>query len=169
VKYEPTKIAQTIKDVEDSDPNLKGRKIIGIADPAIYEESKGESIAEMMEREGVFFEKADNKRLPGKMQCHYRLAFDENGIPMQYVFKSCRHFIRCIPSLVYSDKHVEDVDTDMEDHNYDEWRYVCMEHPLSPRITETEQQDISELLNDPLNLNQDALNRKLGRYNYINI
>ena len=69
-----------------------------------------------MEKEGVYFNKGDHKRLAGKMQFHYRLAFDKMGIPMFYVFRSCRDFIRTIPNLVYDDKHVEDIDTEGEDH-----------------------------------------------------
>ena len=50
------------------------------------------------------------------MQCHYRLAFDDDGLPMFYVFNTCKHFIRTIPSLMYSETQVEDIDTKMEDH-----------------------------------------------------
>lgn len=67
------------------------------------------------------------------MQCHYRLAFDDEGFPMFYVCKSCKEFIRTIPVLIYDEKKVEDVDTEMEDHIFDEWKYVCMENPLNPR------------------------------------
>ena len=48
-------------------------------------------------------------------------------------FRSCKQFIRTIPLLIYDDKHVEDIDTDMEDHIYDETRYVFQERPLNPR------------------------------------
>ena len=77
--------------------------IRGVADPAIFDESRGESIAAMMERppNGVHWAAADNTRLAGKMQMHYRLAFDGEGRPMFQVFRTCRHFIRTIPSLVY--------------------------------------------------------------------
>ncbi len=67
------------------------------------------------------------------MQVHHRLAFDEAGVPMLYVFETCRHFIRTVPALVYDETDVEDVDTDGEDHVYDELRYVCMENPIGPR------------------------------------
>ena len=116
VKYEPAKLAECINEVESLDPNLKGKHIIGIADPAIFSEEKGESIGETMARHGIYFDKADNTRLAGKMQCHYRLSFDENGIPMFYVFNTCKHFIRTIPQLLYDEKKVEDIDTEMEDH-----------------------------------------------------
>ena len=57
-------------------------------------------------------------------------------------------FIRTIPALCYSETHVEDVDTDMEDHIADETRYFMMSRPLSPRTTEVNA--IPEF--DPLNL-----------------
>lgn len=125
--------ARLIREIEDSDPVLKGRNIAGIADPAIFEKSTGESIAEQMERERIFFDPGDHKRIAGKMQCHYRLSFDDNGRAMFYVFRDCKDFIRTVPNLVYDEHHVEDVDTEGEDHIYDEWRYVCMAHPIAPR------------------------------------
>lgn len=135
VKMNPAEIAAEIKRIESQDPNLKGRKIIGIADPSIFDTSRGESIAAMMERSPNFiiWSKADNERLPGKMQFHYRMAFDTNGRAMFYCFSTCKHFIRTIPTLVYDQKHVEDIDSNQEDHIYDECRYVLMENPISPR------------------------------------
>lgn len=132
VKMEPAAIAEKIKEIEGDDPNLKGKKIYGIADPSIFDESRGESIARIMERCGVFFDGADNSRIAGKMQFHHRLTFGEDGIPMFYCFNTCKHFIRTIPALVYDEKNVEDIDTKTEDHIYDECRYVMMENPIAP-------------------------------------
>ena len=77
--------------------------------------------------------RGDNTRLAGKMQYHYRFAFDKEGYAMFYVFNTCKHFIRTIPNLVYDDVKVEDINTAQEDHIYDECRYVFMEHPINPR------------------------------------
>jgi hypothetical protein len=169
VKWTVQEIAQGIKDIEESDPNLKGKMIRGIADPSIWEESKGESIAAMMERPPyrVYFEKGDNKRLPGKMQCHYRLAFDADGKPMFYTFSSCKEFIRCIPSLVYSETKIEDVDTDGEDHNYDEWRYVMMENPIPPRMNKAARR--TPPAEDPLDIYKDSQDIQYERYNFMRI
>ena len=52
---------------------------------------------------------------------------------MLYVFDTCKHFIRTVPNLVYDETDVEDIDTDGEDHIYDELRYVCMKNPISPK------------------------------------
>ena len=132
----PQEIAKNIKEIEATDPLLKGHKIInGVADPAIFDESRGESIARMMERSPYFvhWKPADHTRLAGKMQCHYRLAFNENGECMFQVFNTCKDFIRTVPMLTYSDRHPEDIDTDLEDHIYDEWRYVMQDNPIAPR------------------------------------
>jgi hypothetical protein len=75
----------------------------------------------------------DHQRLPGKMQFHYRFAFDDRGIPMMYVFNNCKHFIRTIPTLIYDSTNVEDIDSTGEDHIYDCVRYVLMENPITPR------------------------------------
>jgi hypothetical protein len=98
----------------------------------------------------------DNTRLPGKMQCHYRLAFNKNGECMFQTFNTCKEFIRTIPMLVYSERHPEDIDTDMEDHIYDEWRYVMMENPIAPRANELQKVDLNDPLNQRVNNNTKA-------------
>ena len=126
--------AKRIREAEQNDPLLRGRVIHGVADPAIFDESRGESIAAMMERSPHFlhWQPGDHTRLAGKMQFHYRLRFAPDGRPMLQVFSSCKHFIRTLPNLVYDESNVEDIDTRQEDHIYDECRYVLMEHPISP-------------------------------------
>lgn len=134
VKETVPEISKKIKEIESTHPNLKGRKIHGICDPALKKAETGESISDMFFKEGVFFDYGDNARLPGKMQFHYRLAFDENDIPMMYVFSTCKNFIRTIPNLIYDSSNVEDIDTTTEDHIYDAVRYVLMSNPISPRL-----------------------------------
>ncbi len=135
VRWEPGRIAREIRKAEEADENLRGRRIRGIADPSIFDQSRGESVAQMMEKEGVFFERGDNARIAGKMQVHHRLAFDARRVPMLYVFDSCRDFLRTVPALCYSSGNIEDVDTAAEDHIYDETRYVCMAYPVEqPRV-----------------------------------
>ena len=134
VKWSPDQIFDEIKRVESEHRWLKGRHIYGIADPSIWDASRGESIAEMGESRGVYFEPGDNKRIPGWMQGHYRLRFDEHGIPMFYCFSTCRSFIRTVPALKYDAVKPEDVDSDMEDHIADAWRYVMMARPMNPPL-----------------------------------
>ena len=134
VELHPAEIARQIKEIENTDPMLRGRRITGVADPSIFDESRGQSIANMMADSPNFiiWQPGDNTRLAGLAQYHYRLAFNDMGEPMFQVFNTNRHFLRTVPTLVYDEKHVEDVNTEMEDHIYDECRYVLMENPISP-------------------------------------
>lgn len=167
VKWPVEEVAAKIREIETTDPQIKGREIYGVADPAIWQEDGGPSIAETMSKFGIYFDKADHQRIPGKMQCHYRLTFDENGKSMFYVFNTCKHFIRCIPSLVYSETHVEDVETKQEDHNYDDWRYACMARPIQPQVpvvrAEADWKNSYANMDDPLNMRQAS--QEVGHYN----
>lgn len=111
----------------------------------------------------VLWNKGDHTRLPGKMQYHYRFAFDEYGDCMFQVFNTCREFIRTIPMLTYSETKYEDIDTDLEDHIYDECRYVLMENPITPRPNMRKQTP----LDDPLNLY--TKKKRSTEYTYVNI
>lgn len=131
VRWEPERIAKEIRKIEDT--YEKGNYIRGIADPAIWNKEMGESVADVMMRHRVYFEKGDNDRLNGWMQVHNRLAFDDKGRSMFYVFTTCKNHIRTIPTLIHDEVKVEDIDTTLEDHIADEWRYVCMSRPIKAR------------------------------------
>ena len=125
---------------------LRGRQITGIADPAIWSSEGGESVADTAARHGIYFQRGDNQRIPGWMQCHYRLQFDEQGYPRMYVFSNCTAFLRTIPLMLYDNVKVEDIDTRLEDHVADEWRYACMSRPVQPMRLVKER----KILSDPL-------------------
>ena len=135
VKLPPDMIAKKIKEYMDFErqklgiPNLHYR---AVADPAIWDDRYGSDASpqKIMQKFGIYFEKGNHDRLAGKMQIHYRLEFDENGYPGMYIFKNCKDFIRTIPNLVYDDHNVEDINTDGEDHIYDETRYFLMMNPV---------------------------------------
>jgi hypothetical protein len=135
VKWTPTQVFAEIHRIETEHRWLAGKKIIGIADPAIWDAETGESIADVAAKHQVYFSPGDNKRIPGWMQVHYRFAFDDNGFPMMYVFSNCKAFIRTMPLLQYDEHKPEDLDTDGEDHVADEARYFCMSRPIKPRKT----------------------------------
>ena len=115
----------------------------GVLDPAAFAVDGGPSIAQMMAREGVIFRPADNKRvsqkgaLSGWDQMRARLK-GSDGVPMLYVFETCRDFIRTVPVLQHDPDKPEDVDTDAEDHVADEARYGCMSRPYIPRKPDAE-------------------------------
>lgn len=144
VKWTPERVFAEIHRIETEHRWLRGKTIQGVADPAIWDAETGESIADVATRYRVYFDKGDHARLPGWMQVHYRLYFDENGYPMMYVFKNCKAFIRTMPLLQYDEHRVEDLNTDGEDHVADEVRYFLMTRPIKPRkapIPEAKQAD----------------------------
>ena len=134
LRIPPHEIFAKVAEVEREHPWLKGKNIIGVADPSIWDASRGESVAEAAAKHKIYFTPGDNKRIPGWMQMHYRFAFDEHGYPMMYCFSNCKAFIRTIPALQYDAHKVEDLDTDGEDHVADEVRYFCMSRPIKPRV-----------------------------------
>ena len=147
VKWSPDEQFKRISELEREHPWLRGRHIIdSVADPAIWDGSRGESIAETAERYGIYFTPGDNERIPGWMQVHYRLQFDHNGYPRMYAFNNCKAFIRTMPLMMYSETRPEDIDTTLEDHCPDEVRYMCMSRPVSPIIPE----ERKIILSDPL-------------------
>ena len=133
LKQTPPTVFAKIAQIEREHPWLKGKHIIGVADPAIWNAETGKSIADVAAEHGVYFTKGDHERIAGWMQVHYRLTFDKNGFPMMYVFNNCKAFIRTIPLLQYDEHKAEDLDTDGEDHVADEVRYFLMTRPISPR------------------------------------
>ena len=54
LRKDPMEQARMIREAEENDPLLKGRVILGVADPAIFDESRGESIADMQEKSPNF-------------------------------------------------------------------------------------------------------------------
>ena len=123
-------VAAGITERRGDDPE----RLLGVADPAIFAEDGGPSIAERMQRAGVIFRPADNKRVPGSGalggwdQVRARLRGDGER-PALYLFETCRDLIRTLPALQHDAARPEDLDTDGEDHAADELRYACMSRP----------------------------------------
>ena len=65
VLWTPERQFAEIRRMEDEHPYLRGRTIRGVADPAIWDASRGESIYETALKHRLFFEKGDNRRIPG--------------------------------------------------------------------------------------------------------
>jgi PBSX family phage terminase large subunit len=150
VQWPPEQVFRTIREIEDNDPVLKGRKIIGVADPAIFKTQGGPSIADTAIDCGVYFQPGDNTRLAGWMQCRYRLQFNEYGRPRFQVFNTCTEFLRCMNLWMHDPKNVEDLDTTLEDHIADMWRYVAMANIVKALVEEPEYNPMWGM--DPLNM-----------------
>ena len=152
----PDEQFKRISEFEREHPWLKGRHIVdSVADPAIWDQSRGESIADTAARYGIYFTPGDNNRIPGWMQVHYRLQFDHNGYPRMYIFENCKAFRRTIPLMMFSETKPEDLDTKLEDHCPDEVRYMCMSKPIKP-IIPVERKPI---ISDPLDMFTDKYRR----------
>jgi hypothetical protein len=125
-------VASGIREREVDDPGT----MVGVADPAMFAEDGGPSIAQRMSQVGVHFRPADNKRVPqrgamgGWDQVRSRLVGDADERPMLLLFSTARDIIRTLPALQHDDARPEDVDTDMEDHAPDALRYACLSRPF---------------------------------------
>lgn len=107
-----------------------GEKIdeqLSVADPAMWKEDGGPSVAEKMlkcdpkrpnEMIGPRFKPADNTRVVGWQQVHARLQFEgmEFEQPMLYVTEDCQDWWRTVPALQHDETKPEDIDTRQEDH-----------------------------------------------------
>jgi hypothetical protein len=129
-------VGKGIVEREAKDLKLVG----GVLDPAAFSQDGGPPIseqinAELIKAKMVPFRPADNKRVPGRGamggwdQMRGRLVGDDDGLPMMVTFSTCIDSIRTIPALQHDPLKPEDLDSDMEDHAGDEWRYACMSRP----------------------------------------
>jgi hypothetical protein len=131
-------VADGIKEREKGDLDA-GKHMLGVADPAIFASDGGPSIGERMQRRGVLFRAADNKRVPahgalgGWDQVRSRLLGDGER-PALFMFDTCRDLIRTLPTLQHDSARPEDLDTEGEDHAADELRYACMSRPFTPPL-----------------------------------
>lgn len=156
VRWSASQQFDRVVEIEREHPWLKGKRIQGVADPSIWDGSKGISVAEEADKHRLWFEPGINDRIPGWMQIHERLKFDENGKAMMYIFDNCVNTVRTFPLMMYDEHKPEDLDTDLEDHISDMIRYMCMARPIAPRVIEEEKKPMY----DPLNQFE-----KVGRYN----
>jgi hypothetical protein len=160
VKWSPEQQFREVARIEREHPYLKGKRIQGVADPSIWDGSRGIAIIEEAEKQHIWFEKGINDRIPGWMQIHERLKFDEDGRAMLYIFDNCKDTIRTLPLMMYDEHKPEDLDTDGEDHICDSLRYFCMMRPIAPRKIE-----VKEIpMYDPLN---QYSNERKNRYKAI--
>jgi hypothetical protein len=106
----------------------------GVADPSIFRQDGGPSIAERMANVGCYWRAADNTRtgregaMGGWDQVRARLVGIDDD-PMLVVFDTCPDLIRTLPAVQHDEHRPEDVDSDGEDHAPDEARYACMSRP----------------------------------------
>ena len=124
--------------IENDHPWLAGKKIRGVADPAIFKSDDGPPIAENGYKYGIYFKPGDNHRIAGWDQVRYRMQFNDYGQPRLQIFRNCKDTIRTLPLLEHDEHIVEDCNTKQEDHAADEIRYFCQARPCKPLVPEPE-------------------------------
>jgi hypothetical protein len=119
-------------------------QIVRLCDPTCFNKKpdykgggQGTSTAEEFRKMGLVLRPGDPSRSLKLRQFHQRLLVPTddktqqvNGVPMMQVYDSCIHFIRTIPNIVVNPNNPEDIDTDGEDHCYDEAALLCMARPM---------------------------------------
>lgn len=136
----PRKVAREIKRIDAMlfDDGWIGQRVdAGPADGMIYEvrptdyEEEAESIAAAMEDEGVFWHRADKS--PGSrknglilMRDRLQASIDQEGAGI-YFMRNCAATLALLPNVQRDEDDLEDVDTDQEDHLYDEARYRVLD------------------------------------------
>lgn len=85
------------------------------------------SIADQFMEEGILIEPASNDRLGGWEALKKWFSIAPDGWPYLQIADNCRYLAASIPSLIYDEKKVEDLDSDGDDHGADAVRYM-MKH-----------------------------------------
>lgn len=125
LKMSVADIAKTIKELQQGEQMNEM-----LADPAIFDVSSGQSIANQFEAHNIGWRPADNKRVAGWQQIRARLNKNQDGQPMLYISGNCKNLLRTLPLMQYDKTKPEDLDTNMEDHACDTLRYLCMSRPI---------------------------------------
>ncbi|WP_050466355.1 terminase large subunit domain-containing protein [Herbaspirillum chlorophenolicum] len=121
-REDATAVAKRILTIEEYDERLGYDYRQNIADSAIFSNAGTESIARAFKRSGVAWResaKGRGSRINGAQRIVDLLMADRLK-----VFESCRHWIRTVPLLMPDPNRLEDVDTSMEDHAWDETMYA---------------------------------------------
>lgn len=126
---------------------IRGEKIMRLCDPTCFNKKpdykgggQGPSTGEVFAHMGVHMTPGDPSRTLKIRQFREYLSYevDETGKitrpPHMFIYKTCKDFIRTVPSLCTDEDNPEDIDSDQEDHVYDEACHICMARPVSQEI-----------------------------------
>ena len=95
---------------------------------------QGPPTSEDFAKYGIYLTPGDPRRELKIRQFRERLLVREGESPMMLVYKTCKDFFRTVSSLVMDKNRPEDIDSDGEDHQYDEAAFFCMARPLSAYV-----------------------------------
>lgn len=130
-------VAREIQKVESDAELVDSNSSLNKIDPSTFATNGGPSIAEEMARAGIWWKRADNRRVAGQgspggwNQVRARLKGD-GEVPMIFFMDCCTHLLRTMPMIPTDPVILDDIDTDSEDHAVDTLRYGCMARPYTP-------------------------------------
>ena len=121
-----------------------GKTVIRLCDPTCmnkkpnYNTGGGQSDSTniIWSRHGLHLSPGDPARKNGLTNVRIRIKVPEGSeeLPMLVVCKDeCKQSIRTIPNINMDSANIEDIDTDSEDHIYDDWKLICNARPILPR------------------------------------
>lgn len=131
-------VARNIREREEK-LGIHKKNIIRLAGPDCFSKrpdykggGQGPPTAEIFSDFGLYLSKGDPSRESKIRQFRERLRIPLDGTkPMLQVYETCTQFIRTIPYMVMDKNNIEDVDTNGEDHIYDEACHICMARPIA--------------------------------------
>jgi hypothetical protein len=106
--------------------------IVRLADPTIFNRRPDSHGGGLGESTATIFQRCGVTMLPGepaRTQKFRQFAARVKSRTL-LVFRTCRDFVRTVPELPLDEDTFDDVDTDAEDHVYDEACHACMHVPL---------------------------------------
>jgi len=145
LRLSDSEVAEGIKEREVR-MGISNRDIIRLAGPDCFNKKpnfqgggQGKSTAEVFSEHGIYMSPGDPSRELKIRQFRERLRVrrDSDGnvieAPMMQVYSTCKAFIRTVPALCMDELKPEDIDTDQEDHVYDETCHIMMARPINAK------------------------------------
>lgn len=95
---------------------------------------KGENIAEMFAKKGIYWIKADDSRIVGWNRMREYMELAPDGKPWWLITSNCANLIKCIPQAIYDERVTEDMCTEPHEITdaLDSSRYFLMSRPALP-------------------------------------
>lgn len=141
VRETATQVAEHVKNIEAGDKKLKLEFRRNPADSAIFSNDGREvTIEEMFRKAKVHWIKAEKG--PGSRVHGAQVITQALKAEKFKVFSTCTHWLRTVPNIMPDSDNWEDVDTEMEDHAWDETMYSLRSRHKALKL--------DEVKNDPV-------------------
>lgn len=143
-REDAAKVAERVKKIEALEIKAGCEFRRNPADSAIWagngglvQDGREVTVGELFSKNGVRWYPA--KKGPGSRKSGAQVVIKLMAEGKFKVFRSCRHFLRTVPVLMPDEDDWEDIDTEQEDHAWDELRYslVSRHRPKTKSIKES--------------------------------